>query len=170
MDRSFIYQGWRDDKQLKISKFIVDKSTEVEKMVKRKTTEFEQIEAFDGKLEVLEVIEGEYNGENTKQLHLAFSPVDTPTIEALKTSKTGMLHNFIRISPKTKDDEVPEGCNLDKYLIEIESVLPEAKKAKTYIEAIEMLKKHQIHYVYKKIGRAYQGHEGTSYFVPQARI
>lgn len=139
-------------------------------MVRRKTTEFERIESFDGIVKELEILTGEFEGEQTKQLHMSISPVDEAAKEALKDTKTKMLHNFIRISPKTEDDAVPEGSNLEKYLIEIESVLPETKKQKTWLEAFETLKKYQIKYVYKKIGKAYQGHEGTSYYVPQSKI
>lgn len=170
MAKQFVYEQWRDDKQTKLFTVKkIDKKEEI-KMVKRKTTEFEQIEAFDGKLEVLELQEGEFEGTKTKQIHMAFRPLDETTKKALETSKTGMLHNFLRVSPKATDDEVPEGSNLDKYLIEVESVITSSKTAKTYMQAIETLKGKPIHYIYKKIGRAYQGYEGSSFFVPQSRL
>lgn len=136
-------------------------------MVKRTKNEFETIEAFNGVLQEVEIKTSEFEGETQKQIHMAIEPSDPEIVEKLKDSKTGMLHNFIRISPKTGDDNVPEGSNLDGYLTEIESVIPEAKESETFIQAFELLKGKNIKWVYKKIGRSFKGYEGKSFYTPQ---
>jgi hypothetical protein len=137
-------------------------------MVERKQTDFEPILAFEGDLRGLEIEESEYEGQQIRQLHMQIEPTDAKTKEILKDTKTGMIHNFINISDKTTDEVVIEGSNLEKYLIEIETVLPAAKKAKTYMQAFELLKGKNIRYVYKKLGKAYKQYEGKSYHVPQS--
>jgi hypothetical protein len=143
---------------------------EEKKMVKRSKKEFEQVDAFDGICEVAEIITGEFDGKETRQIHMAIKPLDKETIELLKDSKTHQMHNYISLSKKVKIDDVPEGSNLDKYIIEVETVFPEAKELDTFMKVFDMLKGKKIRYVYKKLGKAYKGYEGKSYYVPQSKL
>jgi len=137
-------------------------------MVKRTKTEYEPLKPFKGVLQELEVLESEFDGKQTKQIHMAIEPIEKEAIQQLKDSKTGMVHNYVSITAKTEDDSVPDGSNLDRYLCEIEAVLPEAKDLENYMEAFELLKGKEIKWTYKKLGKAFKQYEGKSYYVPQA--
>jgi hypothetical protein len=138
------------------------------KMVER--MKFEKIEEFDGRCEKIEIVEGTDDFEGTKQIHMAITPLDEPTKEKVADSKTKQLHNFISLKCNVDGTKVADGSNIEKYLIEIESLIPAAKKAATIIDAFRYLEKQPLHYVNKKLGKSFKGFEGKCYYVPQHKI
>jgi len=144
------------------------------KVVKRKKPEFEPVEEFDGEVEVVERISrkqfAEDIEEDREQYHMVMKPLDKKTIEAIKDSKTQRLHNYISISNTTTETEIAEGSNLDTFISEVEISLPETKKMKTHQEVMEALEGKSFHFVRKKIGKSYGGHEARSCFIPRTLI
>ena len=126
----------------------------------------EIIEEFDGTAKIIEVVPDQMK-EGGEQYHIGIEPTDS---ELLKDTKTGMFHVWLRIGGKAKEGQVSEGSKLDNYLKEIEATIKEAKNAKTVIEALELLKDKEIHYISKVIGKAYGGFESKAVFVPRTII
>lgn len=137
------------------------------KMVKRKVPDFTEIEKFNGIVEVVEVIPPEEDAKYTEdQYHMVIQPTDEVTIEAIKDSKTKKLHNYIRIPSTTEDEYIPEDSGLDKFVTELESCMSEVSDMETHKEVFDYLVGKEFSFAKKKIGRAYQGHEGRKAYVP----
>jgi hypothetical protein len=98
--------------------------------------------------------------EKLMQYHISIKPEGIDI-----KGKTGMLHEWIRLTKTTKEDSVPEGSVLDGYLKMIEMVLPAAKKAETLDEAFGLLKGKRFLWKKMKLGKAYSGHEAKEYWV-----
>lgn len=137
---------------------------EASKMVER--TKGEMLEDFDGLCEKVEIVPDQMN-EGQSQIHIELKPDDD---EILKESKTGRFHEWVRLTKKTTETTVPEGSKLDAYLKEIEVVLPAAKKAKTVIEAFELMEGKKFHFVRKTLGKSFKGHDAKPSFVPQSLL
>jgi hypothetical protein len=84
--------------------------------------------------------------------------------------KTGMLHEWIRSPPTSTNESVPQGSVVDRYLQQVEIVVPAARKAKTVIEALLMMKGKKFKFKRLKLGKAFEGHEAREYFVPVAAL
>ena len=80
--------------------------------------------------------------------------------------KTGVIHEWIRLSPKATQTSVPEGSTVERYLSQLEVVLPEAKKAKTLEEAFFMMKGKKFLFRRVKLGRAYDGKPAKESWAP----
>jgi hypothetical protein len=97
--------------------------------------------------------------QGATQYHITLDPEN---IEI--KGKTGFLHEWIR-SPKTSTNElVPPGSVVDRYLQQVEIVLPEAKKAKTVLEALLLMKGKKFKFKRLKLGKAFEGHEAREYW------
>jgi len=127
-------------------------------MVERTTASFEE---FVGKVENILLEDSMYEGESFKQYHLMLKPKD----KEIK-GKTGQIHEWIKISPKTTDTSVPEGSILDRYLQQIEILFAEAKQKQSHIEAMQLLIGKSFKFKKIKLGQSYEGKEAKMYWTP----
>ena len=126
-------------------------------MVER--TQATGLDEFVGTAKEIEQITGNYGEE----FHIHIKPKDESLI---KTGKTGMFHEFLRVSKTATKASVPEGSILDNYLKELEGAIKEAKKSKTVLDALNLLLEKEVLYRRKKLGKAYGGHEAADHWVP----
>jgi hypothetical protein len=61
---------------------------------------------------------------------------------------------------------VPEGSVLDRYLKEIEMLIPKAKECKEVEEELKMMKGKSFQFKKKELGRSYQKHDAKGYWTP----
>jgi hypothetical protein len=110
------------------------------------------------------VLERNTFGEtDSDQYHMTMKPEGI----AMK-GKTGFIHEWIRLSSKATQKSVPEGSIVERYLSQLEVVVPEVKKAKTLDEAFAMIKGKRLLFRRVKLGRAFQGHQPREMWVPVA--
>lgn len=95
------------------------------------------------------------------QYHIVMNPEDVEV-----KGKTGKLHEWIRLSPKTTQESIPEGSIIDKFLTQLEIVLPDSKKAKTLDEAFGMMKDKKFLFKRVKLGKSFEGHPARSVWTP----
>jgi len=120
-------------------------------------------EEFVGTVKNVTKESNQLEGQATEQYHLE---IDAEGIEI--KGKTGLIHEWIRLSKTAKEDTIPEGSVVDRYLQQIELCLPEAKKAKNLSEAFAMMKGKKFNFKKMKLGRAFEGHDAREYWVCQA--
>lgn len=131
-------------------------------MVKR--TSSEGIDVFEGTVEVLEKVPSQLN-EGEMQYHIGMKPSDE---NLLKDTKTGMFHEWVRITKTSSENNVAEGSILDNYLKEVEATVPESKKCDTVTEALETIKGRKLRFIKKVLGRSFEGKSSKPMFVPNA--
>ena len=131
------------------------------KIVQR--TKAEMIEEFEGTVKDVTVEPSQLEDVEQEQYHIQIEPKDK-TI--LKDSKTGMFHEWIRMSPKATDTTVPEGSIADRYIQEVEMVLSEAKKLENIAEVFALLKGKSFLFKRKVLGKSYEGKESKPKWIP----
>lgn len=139
---------------------ISNKIYEVEEMVRTTTTE--GLDEIDGTCTSV-AVEKSGKIEDLEQYHIMIKPTDS---SILKESKTGHFHEWIRISPKTTDESVPEGSVIHRYIQEIESLFSEAKKLEMVEEVFHLLVGKRFVWKRKQLGRSYKGFEASDYWCP----
>lgn len=112
------------------------------------------------------VLENNTFGDNeSSQYHITMKP------EGLTMKgKTGFIHEWVRLSAKATQKSVPEGSIVERFLSQLEVVLPDAKKAKTLDEAFAMLKGKRFLFRRVKLGRAFEGKPAREMWVPVSPI
>ena len=128
--------------------------------------EGKNIEEFVGKLERVTYEDcPHYEGqtENRQQYHLEIRPED---VNLLAGSKTGMMHCFLRQSPKGTDDKVVQDSVIDRYLMEVENLFPEVKKMTSVKASFEFMKGKKILWRLKRVGKAYNGKPASEEYCP----
>lgn len=88
------------------------------------------------------------------------------SIKTSASKKSGFMYEWISMSSTASDSAIPEGSNADKYLIELESCLPQAKSCKSFEEALNLMIGKKIRFVRKKLGKTFKGHEGKEFWIP----
>lgn len=86
------------------------------------------------------------------------------------SKKSGYMYEWVGLPPTASDTAVPEGSNVDKYLQELEAVMPEAKKAATVGEALKLMIGKKFRFVRKRLGKSFKGKEAKEFWVPQALL
>jgi hypothetical protein len=130
-------------------------------MVERNTST--GLEEFKGVV-VDVVLEKNTLGDNeADQYHITMKP-EGITMKG----KTGMLHEWVRLSAKATQKSVPEGSIVERYLSQLEVVLPDAKKAKTLDEAFSLMKGKRFLFRRVKLGRAFEGKPARELWCPVA--
>ena len=138
-------------------------------MVRRKKNEEKQMpDAIDGICESANVEQSDYTPNG--QYHLIIKPTTAIGIDFVKDSKTKRFHNYIKVSEKTTPEEIAEDSVLDKFIQEVEVVLPKTKQIKTHVEVINVLVGKKFRWIQKRLGRSFEGKEGRSYWVPIAEL
>lgn len=123
------------------------------------------LEEFDGEVVDVQLEKNTFAETEQDQFHITMKPL---TMEI--KGKTGLLHEWIRMSPKSKEELIPEGSILDKYLTQVEMLVPEAKKAKTLTEAFACIKGKKFTFKKVKLGRSFEGHAAREYWVCIKRL
>lgn len=118
---------------------------------------------FVGTVEDVQLESNQLGEESTQQYHISVKAEDVEI-----KGKTGLIHEWIRMSKTAKEDSVPQGSVLDRYLSQIELVVPEAKEAETLKDAFDLLKGKKFQFKRMKLGKSFEGHEARNYWVPFA--
>lgn len=128
-------------------------------MVERSTSQ--GLEEFKGLVADVVLEKNTFGDTESDQYHITMKP------EGLQMKgKTGFIHEWIRLSAKATQKSVPEGSIIERYLSQLEVVLPDTKKAKTLDEAFAMLKGKRFLFRRVKLGRAFEGKPAREMWVP----
>lgn len=103
--------------------------------------------------------------EERRQYHIT---IEAEGIEV--KGPTGLMHEWVPMSPKAKEDDIPQGSVMDRYLTQVEICVREAKTAPTVKQALELLKNKKFKFQKLKLGKDYEGHAAREYIVPVARV
>jgi hypothetical protein len=136
---------------------------EVLKVVERTSPNI--LEEFKGEVVSVDLEKNQFADSESDQYHVSIKGLD---IEV--SGKTGLIHEWIRLSPKTRQEAVPEGSIVDKYLTQLELVLPEAKKMKTVDEAFKLMVGKSFVFKKVKLGKSFEGHAARSIWIPHSRV
>lgn len=116
------------------------------------------IDDFDGKVVSVEF---EVGANENRQYHITVKPTSITV-----GGKTGMLHEWIPLSPSSTEEAIAKGSVMDGYLRQVEICVPEAKKAQTVTKALQILVGKNFHFTKMELGRAYGGNPARQYSVP----
>jgi hypothetical protein len=114
---------------------------------------------------IIEDVQLEEGIEERKQYHLTIKPIDIEVKGA-----TGKFHEWVPMSPRAKEDSVPQGSVMDRYLSHVEICISAAKKAQTIGAALGMLKGKKFKFARLKLGKDFDGHPAKEYIVPVALV
>lgn len=133
-------------------------------MVER--TKMQQFEEFEGKVKDIKIEPSKLkNQEELEQYHIYIEPLNVK-IEG----KTGLIHEWIRISEKATDNSVPEGSVLDRYLQQIEILHGEAKAKPSHVEVFQLLLGNSYKFKKVKLGKSFEKHEAKEYWTPIVKL
>lgn len=128
------------------------------KKIVMRTESTGSLDTFDGKVTAVELQEGL---EGRKQYHIRIEP----TTVVIK-GPSGAFHEWIPMSAKATDDQVPQGSVLDRYLQQVEIVIPQAKKESSVDKALKLLVGKSFRFQKIKLGKDYDGNKARDYIVP----
>ena len=128
-------------------------------MVKR--TESKSFEQFEGTVEDIKVESSNLPDDVSEQYHLFIKAHDQEI-----GGKTGLIHEWIRISPTATPSSVPEGCVMDRYLQQLEILFPEVKDKEFHSEAFLLLKDKKCLFKKLKLGKSFEEHKAKDYWTP----
>ncbi len=126
-------------------------------------TKSEGLEEFEGTITDVSIDPSTNKDIEGDQYHIQMEPVDK---ELLKESKTGCMHEWIKIPPTATPESAPEGSILDRFVQELEILDSSLKNVKGHKEIFESLKGKKFLFKKKKLGKAYDGHEAHEYWTP----
>jgi hypothetical protein len=129
------------------------------KMVERTTQT--SMEEFEGKVIEVTLEKNTFNDAESDQYHIQMEP----TTLQIK-GKTGHLHEWLRLSAKTTQTQIPEGSVVERYLSQVELCISDARKAKTLNEALNMMKGKTFLFKKVKLGRSYEGKPAREVWTP----
>jgi hypothetical protein len=93
------------------------------------------------------------------------------TIKTDVSKKSGFMYEWVGLSKNTTDKEIPTGSVIERYITEIETVLPEAKKPELTVgEIFNLLVGKKFKFVRKTLGKAYKGNPAKEFWVPQQKL
>jgi hypothetical protein len=114
---------------------------------------------------IVESVELEHGIEDRKQYHIVMEPT---SFKLSETSKTGKLHEWLPVSPKSSEEAVPQGSVMDRYLTQIEICIKGAKSCKTIKEELSMMVGKKFKFRRIKLGKDFNGQPAREYSVPVA--
>jgi len=129
-------------------------------MVER--TESSGLDEFKG---TVTKVASEAGMEGRTQYHIS---IDAEGIDI--KGPTGLMHEWIPMSPKATEKSVPQGSVMDKYLTQIEICISEAKSAATIADAFALLEGKKFRFKKLKLGQAFEGNPAKEYIVPVALL
>jgi hypothetical protein len=96
-----------------------------------------------------------------KQYHVFMTP------EGIEIKgETKQFHEWIPMSPKATDTQIPQGSVMDRYLQQIEICIPAAKKEPSVALALNLLVGKKFKFQKVKLGKDFDGHPAREYAVP----
>ena len=119
------------------------------------------LESFTGVVQDVQLESNEVGDNKTNQYHISIKAKDVEI-----KGKTGLIHEWIRLPPTAKEDSIPQGSVVDRYLQQLEVAVPEAKDAKTLADAFALMKGKTFKFKRMKLGKAFEGHEARNYWSP----
>lgn len=129
-------------------------------MVKR--SESSGLDEFEGKVTDVKF---ETTADGRRQYHLFIDPKD---FEVKGPSRS--MHEWVPLSAKAKEDDIPQGSVMDRYLQQLEICIKEAKNAVTVKDVFNLMKGKDFRFQRIKLGKDYDGHQARDYIVPVARV
>lgn len=131
-------------------------------MVQR-TESNKKLDDFEGKVVSVELEEGI---DQRKQYHITIDPIGFKVGGA-----TGKLHEWIGLSPRATQEQVPQGSVMDRYLQQIEICLGKpARDAATVDVALKMLAGKKFKFSRIKLGKDFDGKSAREYIVPVSQV
>lgn len=129
------------------------------KIVER--TEQQTWTEFEG--EVIDVQLEQPKDENMQpQYHISIKPTDREI-----KGKTGLMHEWIRLSATATAGSLPRGSVADRYIEALEDVHGDkVKNLKTVDEAFKYMKGKKYQFKAKVLGRAFEKNPASEYWVP----
>ncbi len=124
-----------------------------------------QFEEFEGVVEDVKLEPTNLKGEEGEQYHIIIKPTNVEI-----KGKTGMMHEWIRVTAKATDESVPEGSVLHRFLTELWTVDKETKSMGTHTEMFNALRGKKFKWVKKTLGKSFDGHDAKEYWCPQAKL
>jgi hypothetical protein len=121
-----------------------------------------KLDEFEG---VVEKVEFEEGIEGRKQYHITIKPT---TFEV--KGPTGVMSEWIPMSPKSTEESVPQGSVMDRYLTQVEICVAAAKKAPTVKGALGLLVGKKFRFKRLKLGKDFDGHAAREYIVPVVNL
>jgi len=121
-------------------------------------TEATRLDEFEG---IVESVELEIGLEDRKQYHLVINPTSLKVGGA-----TGRIHEWIPVSPKSTEEQVPQGSVMDRYLTQVEICVTGAKTAKTIKEELGMMVGKKFKFKKIKLGKDFNNNPAKEYAVP----
>jgi len=136
-----------------------------------KTKKSEGLTEFNGKVDSVNVeVSTLQSGEEQTQYHISIVPVSPKNlVEKISKSKTKMMHEWIRLTDTSSEEEVAEGSVLHKYLeelISISKIKDDVINADTITDAIKIMEGKTFEFRAKKLGKSFGGHEAKDYWTP----
>lgn len=129
-------------------------------MVER--TKAQTFDEFIGTVESVELEQPKEDSKNKNpQYHIVMEPHDVKV-----EGKTGKMHEWIRLPPKSTESTVPEGSVADNYLKALERLDKGVKEIKTVEEAFKWLEGKTFKFVKEKLGKAFGDYEAADYWIP----
>jgi len=86
-----------------------------------------------------------------------------PTEKEIK-GNTGFMHEWLPISATASDNSIPEGSILDKYITEIELLIPKTKLMENVDDVMQEMVGKTFLFVQKKLGRSFSGYDAKQYW------
>jgi hypothetical protein len=120
-----------------------------------------RLEELDATVEKVEFKKGAFGGQY--ELTLKAHNVEVK-------GKTGHFFEWIPLSKTATQEEVPKDSVAEKYLMQLEILLPAAKKAKTLDEVFKLLVGKRFIFKRVKLGRAFEGNPAKEYFFPVRQV
>jgi hypothetical protein len=122
-------------------------------------TEAQGLEEFKGTVESVELEDSKLIDAGS-QFHIKIKALDVKV-----EGKTGYIHDWIRQTETTTANSVPRGSVIDRYLAQLEIVMPEVKKCTTVEQAFKLLVGKTFTFKKMALGKAFSGHEARSYWL-----
>jgi hypothetical protein len=120
------------------------------------------LDEFEG---IVKDVEHEVASDGRRQYHVRIQATNIDVGGA-----TGLMHEWVSLSPKCTEDSVPQGSVMDNYLRQIEVCVRDAKKVATLKEAFALLVGKKFRFARMKLGKDYEGNPAREYIVPVALI
>jgi len=92
-----------------------------------------------------------------------------PTEKEIK-GNTGFMHEWIPISMTATDSSIPEGSVLDKFISELEILIPKVKLIENVDDAMKEMEGKTFLFVQKKLGRSFSGYDAKQYWIPRTLL
>lgn len=122
-----------------------------------------KMDEFQGKVSKIELEAG--IDVTRKQFHIYIEPIGFNI-----KGPSGLMHEWVPMSPKATNEAIPQGSVLDRYLQQVEIVVPAAKKEATVEGAFKHLVGKKFRFQKMKLGKDFDGHKAKEYAVPVAVV